>query len=692
MEQGLRALIVEDSEDDTELLLRELRRGGYGVTFERVENAEQMRAALANSVYDIVFADYSLPRFDAPGALELLKQSGVDIPFIIISGTVVEELAVMAMKSGAHDYLQKGNLKRLLPAIDRELREAKQRAARREADEALRAQAQKLAEQAAILEQAHVMTRDLTGRITFWTEGMERLYGWSKAQAIGSITHELLLTKFPKPLPEIEAQLRRDGNWQGELVHLTRDGQEIVVVSQWLLHRDPEGNPLAVLHVNHDITERRRMEETLRESEAQYRILFENNPHPMWVYESKTLRFMAVNTAAVRHYGYSREQFLGMSIREIRDAEHIPALLASTLNDGAGLSEVGIWKHRKHDGTIIDVEIRSHGIVFGGKRAQLVLAHDVTERLKAQRQLQEKADELAAMTQQLWQASKLATMGELAASVAHELNNPLATVSLRAETLLDQLPDDEPKQRSLQIIIAEVERMAKLVTNLLQFTRRNYRQVSTIEVPEEVRRSLELINHYLRNHKTDVVTEFHEPLPPIIADRQQLRQVFLNIMTNASDAMPRGGTLTVRVRCEREPAKIVIEFIDTGEGIAARNLEKIWEPFYTSKAEGKGTGLGLPICLRIVEEHGGTIMLESEVGKGTTVRIALPVGIEPIAFQNRAESSLTPSASPERKNEPQTAGDPETRKARAVIQGSGQWVLKRKRDRRDHKGNRRRNA
>jgi PAS domain S-box-containing protein len=413
------------------------------------------------------------------------------------------------------------------------------------------------------------------------------------------------------------------------------------------------------------------MKETLSESEAQYRILFESNPHPMWVYDSETLGFMAVNAAAVRHYGYSRNQFLGMSIKDIRDAEHVPALLESTTKDDAGLSEIGIWKHRKQDGTPIDVEITSHGIVFGGKQAQLVLAHDVTERLRAQRQLQEKADELASMTQQLWQASKLATMGELAASVAHELNNPLATVSLRAETLLDQLDGDERKQRSLQIIIGEVERMAKLVTNLLQFTRRSHRQVSTIDVQEEITRSLDLISHYLRNRKIDVVTEIQESLPPIIADRQQLRQVFLNIMTNASDAMPHGGTFTVRVHCEKRPATIVIEFIDTGEGIDADNLEKIWEPFYTSKAEGKGTGLGLPICSRIVEEHGGSIMLESEVGKGTTVRIVLPVAAEPTVCGNESEVSLPPSISPEKQSESPRASASETPKARAV--GQGRW-------------------
>jgi len=365
-------------------------------------------------------------------------------------------------------------------------------------------------------------------------------------------------------------------------------------------------------------------DEALRRSEAQYRALFERNPHPMWVYEERTLRFLAVNDAAVQRYGYSREEFLSMTIKTIRSPAEVPALLKTTKEDGPGLSVTALWKHRKKDQTLIDVEVSSYGLMFDGKRAQLVLATDVTDKVKAQQGLREKIDELAAMTQQMWQASKLATVGELAASVAHELNNPLATISLRVESLMQQLAHDEEKHRSLQIIISEVERMAALVTNLLQYTRRNFRQVSTIDVADEILKSADLISYYLRNRRIEIVTEFADWLPPIHADRQQLRQVFLNLMTNASDAMPEGGRLTVRAYRDEARERVIVEFVDNGEGIAESDLKKIWQPFYTSKPEGKGTGLGLPICSRIVEEHGGEISLKSKLGKGTTVCVALP--------------------------------------------------------------------
>jgi signal transduction histidine kinase/DNA-binding response OmpR family regulator len=244
---------------------------------------------------------------------------------------------------------------------------------------------------------------------------------------------------------------------------------------------------------------------------------------------------------------------------------------------------------------------------------------------QALQQLQGKTNELTAMTQQLWQASKLATMGELAASIAHELNNPLATVGLRAETLLVQMPADSDPRKSLEIIAQEVDRMATLVNNLLQFSRRSHRQVSTLDLREEIATSVEFVHYHLRTQQIEVVREFAECVPMIQADRQQLHQLFLNLLTNASDAMPQGGKLIVRVSANGLPAgSVVIDFADSGQGISAENLEKIWEPFFTTKPEGKGTGLGLAICRRIVEEHGGTIDIQSESGRGTTVHIAFP--------------------------------------------------------------------
>ncbi|MFO7540922.1 MAG: response regulator [Chloroflexota bacterium] len=263
-------------------------------------------------------------------------------------------------------------------------------------------------------------------------------------------------------------------------------------------------------------------------------------------------------------------------------------------------------------------EIQAHAAQLQG---------EVAERKRAEEALQVKNEELAGMTQQLWQAAKLATMGELAASVAHELNNPLAIISLRIEILLAQLAKDDPRQAALQVIEGEVERMGRLVTDLLQFSRRSQPQISTMDIREEVGNALQFVHYHLRNRQIQIVQEFGTDRLLIQADQQQLRQLFLNLLTNASDAMPDGGTLTVRIFTGRlkDEAAAVIEFIDTGLGIAPDNLGQIWESFFTTKPEGKGTGLGLAICRRVAHEHGGSINIFSQPDQGTRVQIRLPV-------------------------------------------------------------------
>jgi signal transduction histidine kinase len=255
-----------------------------------------------------------------------------------------------------------------------------------------------------------------------------------------------------------------------------------------------------------------------------------------------------------------------------------------------------------------------------------VLRVEVGERKAAEAALQATNEEIKTISQQLLQAEKLATMGELASSIAHELNNPLATVSLRVESLIAQSTGDGPRLRELGIIGQEVERMGNLVSNLLQFSRRSQQQISTVNVSDEIEKTLELVYYHFRKHNISVAREFKPEGPIIHADRQQLRQLFLNLFTNASDAMLEGGTLTIRVTKHPEEKQICIEIADTGVGIPPEILPKVLDPFYTTKPEGKGTGLGLAICRRITEGHGGKLNITSEKGpgNGTRVSITLP--------------------------------------------------------------------
>jgi signal transduction histidine kinase len=237
--------------------------------------------------------------------------------------------------------------------------------------------------------------------------------------------------------------------------------------------------------------------------------------------------------------------------------------------------------------------------------------------------LQESNEQLATMSQQLWQTAKLATMGELAASIAHEINNPLAIVTLRVESLMAQVTESDPTWRSLEVIASELERMAHLVANLLQSSRKTTQQISSVDLAKELDATMELVRSYVRNRQVMIVQEIAPDVPLVPADRQHLRQVFLNLITNAADAMSDGGTLTIRV--SRGEKNVVLEFGDTGQGIPPDVLPRVREAFFTTKGEGRGTGLGLAICQRIVQQHHGVLDISSTVGKGTTIRIELPL-------------------------------------------------------------------
>lgn len=501
MQEAVRILHLEDDPLDAELIHETLLEQGLTPETTRVQSENEFRKALEDPNIELILADYVVPGFDGAFALQIAHQLRPETPFIFVSGTIGEDLAIESLKSGATDYVLKRRLQRLGLAVHRALRDA--------------------AEQRRIIE----------------------------------------------------------------------------------------------------------ANKALRESEERYRLLFEDTPLPMWVFDRETLQFLAVNAAAVAHYGYSRQEFLSMTIKDIRPADDVAKLLETLALEAEGLTPSGTWRHNKKDGTLIDVDITTHTLEFGGRTAELVLAHDITERKRAEDQLRQTTEQLTVMTQQLWQASKLATMGELASSIAHELNNPLATVALRVEFLGDQLDQDDPRHAAVAVISQEVERMGNLVSNLLIFSRRSHPQISTVDLREELSNSLDFIHYHLRNRKIDIVKEFAEDLPTVQADRQQLRQVFLNLMTNASDAMSAGGTLTVRALrgAQRNGvATVIMEFSDTGTGIKPEDMPRLWESFFTTKPEGKGTGLGLPICRRTIEEHRGTIEIESEVGVGTTVRITLP--------------------------------------------------------------------
>ena len=489
-----------------------------------------------------------------------------------------------------------------------------------------------------------VITTDTEGRVELLNPVAETLTGWSQNDARGQPLEEVFHIVNEGTRQPVESPVRRvlrEGLIVGLAKHtvlLARDGAEIPIADSGAPIRDGQGEITGVVLVFRDQAAERAAQQALVDSETRYRRLFESAQDGILILDTKTGMIVDANPFLIEMLSFSHEQFLGKKVWELGSFGDLIANQEKFLE----LQRQGYVRYENlaletADGRRIDVEFVSN--VYSVDHTPVIQCNirDITDRKRAEAALRVKDDALRSMTEQLWQAAKLASVGELAASIAHELNNPLTTVTLRLESLLDDLPPDTPDRESLAVIDRQVSRMGNLVANLLQFSRRSGTRISSVNLPQEVDKTMELLQGHLRRGSIEVVRDFAEELPFIPADREQLRQVFLNLFTNACDAMPEGGTLTVRASVEAgESASdpgirashlaLQIEVSDTGEGIPPEILPDVMEPFLTTKPEGKGTGLGLAICHRIVEEHGGAIQLESEQGRGTTVRIVLPVG------------------------------------------------------------------
>lgn len=488
-----------------------------------------------------------------------------------------------------------------------------------------------------------ILMVDQEGLITLVNTQTEQLFGYSRSELVGQPLEMLIPARFRGSHAGHRGSFfdhpsSRAMGAGRDLYGRRKDGSEVPV--EIGLRPIETGDGLQVLASIIDITERKRREEQLHlqsmalESAANAIVITDANGKVIWV-----------NKAFTESTGYFPEEVIGKN----------PRILKSGLADKDFYKEMWdtilagkVWRNtivnRRKDGSFIneDMTITPIRDTAGNITQFIAIKQDITELEKAVSTVRAKNEELATMTQQLWQASRLATVGELAASIAHELNNPLATISLRLEMLSEQLDGDDPKRRAVEVVADEVERMGNLVGSVLQFSRRTHQQISTIDVREEVERSLELIEYHLRSNNIEVEREFADGLSPIQADRQQLRQVFLNLLTNAADAMPQGGKVTVRITSEtHDSGRSVIRtlFVDRGTGISRENLEKIWDPFFTTKPEGKGTGLGLAICRRVIEEHHGSIEIKSTVGQGTTVIVELPISNSNSSILDQDESA-----------------------------------------------------
>jgi hypothetical protein len=342
----------------------------------------------------------------------------------------------------------------------------------------------------------------------------------------------------------------------------------------------------------------------------------------MWVFDNESLAFLAVNQAACRHYGYSGEEFLRMTIQDIHPPEDVPSLLQRLGSEPEEHQESGVWRHRKKDGTVFEVEITSHPLLFGGHNAQLILALDVTERRHLEAQLR--------------QSQKLEAIGTLAGGVAHDFNNLLTTILGYSELVLQQLDADSPLREEVGEIQRAGERAAGLTHQLLAFSRKQVLAPVVLDLNTAVADMQKMLQRLI-GEDVSLAAVLDPNLWCVRADPGQIEQVIVNLVVNARDAMPRGGKVTietrnidlddsyVRVHAYVRPGEhVCLSVSDTGTGMDVQTRSRIFEPFFTTKGPAKGTGLGLSTVYGIVKQSGGSIEVYTEPGRGTSFKVYLP--------------------------------------------------------------------
>jgi PAS domain S-box-containing protein len=467
-----------------------------------------------------------------------------------------------------------------------------------------------------------IFITDLDDRILYMNSRMVELVGYTSEEMLGKPGYEFLLPQEEWPAFLQRNKDRESGVSERYELHVKRkDGTWIWLEVNAAPYRNAAGEIVGTLAANTDITERRRAEEVLRQSEKRYRLLFESNPHPMWVFDVETLRFLAVNRAAIQHYGYSREEFLASTIRDVHPPEDRSSLVESMPPASQSLVEISC-RHQTKDQIIIDVEITAHRLNFDGRPARLVLAHDVTERKLLEGQIR--------------QSQKMEAVGNLAGGIAHDFNNLLTAIIGYSELSLRQLDENGPLGHNIIEIKKAADRAASLTRQLLAFSRKQVLQPKVIDL-NTVIADIDAMLQRIIGEDIHLANRPDKALKRVIADPGQITHIMLNLAVNARDAMPGGGRLIIETHnvtldetyCREHPyakpgkyARITVS--DNGTGMDHETKAHVFEPFFTTKEVGKGTGLGLAMVYGIVKQHNGLIEIYSEVGEGTAFKIYFP--------------------------------------------------------------------
>ncbi len=405
-----------------------------------------------------------------------------------------------------------------------------------------------------------------------------------------------------------------------EYVMRHADGRDVWVETLARAVRDPEtGRVQEMVTVTRDISARKETEEALSSSEEYHRTLFTSNPIPMWTLDRESRALLAVNDASLALYGYTREEFLSMNASDLATGNESDLVQSLFSDMGRGAVTPLLSRHRHNDGHAIDVELFAGAVRDSGNETGLVVVKDVTDRTKLENQLRH--------------SQKMDAVGKLAGGVAHDFNNMLTVISSYACMILAEGADPETLREDVGEIKAAADRAAALTRQLLAFSRQQVLEPRIIDLNVLVG-GVEQMLRRLLPADINLRTSLASSLGPVLADPGQLEQVLVNLVVNARDAMPGGGIITIEtMNLSADPTsitpgsdipRVMIAVTDTGCGMSKELQTRIFDPFYTTKEAGSGTGLGLSTAHGIVTQSNGTISVYSEPGVGSTFKICLP--------------------------------------------------------------------
>ena len=522
-----------------------------------------------------------------------------------------------------------------LDITDRKVAEAQVSLLNEGLEQRVRERTAELKQQARLIDQAHdaIMIRSPLGVISSWNQGAERVYGWSRREALGSVSHQLLETAFPRPRAEIEDELARLGSWEGELTHHRRDGSRVVVATRWVLDRDESGAG-EVLEINSDITEEKHAIQRLEASEARTRAILDATVDAIMTIDDRG-RLASLNPAAERLFGHPEAELIGQSFRVLipePEPEPEPSLDGDVARDPAPgrrpiLASDRTVTGRRRDGSTFPMQLAVSEFRLGDRRMSTAIARDITQQQAAEQSLRRARDEAEAAAR---------SKGEFLANMSHEIRTPMNGVIGMTDLLLETRLDNRQRDYA-EIIRGSGEALLTVINDILDFSKIAAGKFTLSTEDFDLRTLMEEVADMLAPVAQRKGLEISSRIDPAIpaslrGDPARIRQVLTNLAGNAVKFTERGEVnLEARLVSEGDrDATLQVRVRDTGIGIPEGRLADVFESF--TQVEGGstrnhgGTGLGLTICKSLVGLMGGTIAVESREGEGSTFRFELTLG------------------------------------------------------------------